>query len=295
MRGAVAESQGRGLDEVSGVFLRIVLGAATAAWALDAAAQDRSRVNDVPYGAPPDYSSERAAPPAPSDSYDSYVADPSESYVTEGSDVSDPQPPMTPPIAPPNARVAAAEPQRPAPACREYYPVGADRSGTMCEQSDGSLRIVTAPTNDAPRSSYAALPSQYCREYQQTVMADGYPRTAYGKACWQRDGSWHVVTAPAFATGDDRERGIPASAAPYYPQDYPQAPRRNAPAPVQLERRASVESYQQRTAPVPSRSYTTRPTESRLKLPEFYFGNLFGWLHPAKPAPKRRYRDRYDD
>lgn len=227
---------------MSAFIFRFALGALTAVWALEAAAQD--------------YSSERASPGF--ESYDSYVADPAESYVTEGD-----QPEAETPVA-------ALEPRRPprqydqpsydqpsysqppqydpAPYCRAHYPVGPgrDRSGTLCEQSDGSLRIVEAPQVEiSPRTVSAAASMRYCREYQQDESA------AYGKACWQRDGSWQIVSAA---------RGVPG-------RDYPRA-------------YAYTAAPEPRVGP-PAR-YTPRPVGRRLKRPEFYFGNLFGWLSPRE-------------
>ena len=282
---------------MSGLFFRVVLSAAIAAWALDAAAQDRAPFSEsAPYDAPSDYSSEHASPPT-SDSYDSYVADPGESYVVEGPDFSEPESRSESPVAP----LAARESRESAPACREYYPVGAagDRSGTLCEQADGSLRIITAPS-EPPRRTYAALeaPSQYCREYQQTIMDDGYPRIAYGKACWQRDGSWQIVSAPALTTTPDGgERADPRSR----PSSYAALPqwntRGNTPTsalPAQPERRAYAEAYQPRPTPRRTPAPTYRPYESRI-LPEFYFGNLFGWIPRAKhDNGKHKGRDKYD-
>lgn len=230
--------RGRG-HKVSAFIFRFALGV-TAVWALEAAAQD--------------YSSERASPGF--ESYDSYVADPAESYVTEGD-----QPEAETPVA-------ALEPRRPPrpydpssydrPSyCRAYYPVGPgrDRSGTLCEQSDGSLRIVEAPQVEiSPRTVSAAASMQYCREYQQDENA------AYGKACWQRDGSWQIVS-PA--------RGVPGRD---YPRAYTVAP--------------EARTYAYAAVPEPRVSpparYTPRPVERRLKVPEFYFGNLFGWLRPRE-------------
>ena len=265
---------------MSGVFFRIVLSAALAAWTLDAAAQDRATFGETEYDSPAAYSSERASPPVP-DSYDSYVADPSESYVTEGEDFSEPKSPIAP--------VASRAPREAEPACREYYPVGAggDRSGTLCEQPDGSLRIVTAPAEPPRRSAAAApSPSQYCREYQQTVMDDGTPRTAYGKACWQRDGSWQIVSASALTAAPD-ERAYARSR----PSSYTPPLRWTTPAPAlpaQPQRRAYADATPMRRTP----SYRS---DSRLKLPEFYFGNLFGWIPDAlHDNGKHKGRDKYD-
>ncbi len=80
------------------------------------------------------------APVLHSETYETYTADPSESYVVE---TSESQMSETMPSAWENARPAAVT-------CQAYYPAivgSASRSdaGTLCEQSDGSLRMVTAP------------------------------------------------------------------------------------------------------------------------------------------------------
>lgn len=193
------------------------------------------------------------------ESYDSYVADPAESYVTEGD-----APEAETPVATQEPRRPQVEARRyerppytqpqydPAPTCRAYYPVGPgrDRSGTLCEQSDGSLRIVEAPRVEiSPRTVSAAAAQQYCREYQQDADAG----VAYGKACWQRDGSWQIVTPARGVAGRDFPRAYAAAEPRFEPQ-----------------------------WSAPARTYNPRPVERRLKLPEFYFGNLFGWLRPRE-------------
>jgi hypothetical protein len=256
---------------VSGPYFRLVLGVIAAAWTLEAAAQDYRGFGNA------------AGADAQADNPDalSYVADPTESYVVEGSfsETDEPEP------APARQTV-----QQASPACRAYYPAGpaGDRSGTVCEQSDGSLRVVAAPTGNRPFSAATApRTSQYCREYQQVVTAGGYPRTGYGKACWQADGSWQIVTAPAvietpaYAPPETDRRSYSADAfSPAYQR--PQMPARAVAA--------------QRTPPQRSASSSYRPAESRLRLPEFYFGNLFGWLPGARHDNGRHNgRDRYDD
>lgn len=241
---------------MSGFFFRLALGLA-AVWALEAAAQDFSSERASPFGA---------------ESSDSYVADPAESYVTEGD-----APEAETPVAalaprPPYDRQQSDQPvyDRPAygrpayesaPYCRAYYPVGPgrDRSGTLCEQSDGSLRIVEAPRAEvSPRTVSAAASTQYCREYLQ----DAGVEAAYGKACWQRDGSWQIVSATLGVPGRD------------YPRAYAMAPD---------TREYAVEPGRRRGPPqIPPGLARKQTPDDRLKLPEFYFGNLFRWLRPRE-------------
>ena len=54
---------------------------------------------------------------------------------------------------------------------------------------------VVTPTVDATPSSvpYRTADGQYCREYTTTTRVDGVPRSSYGTACLQPDGSWRIV------------------------------------------------------------------------------------------------------
>jgi len=46
----------------------------------------------------------------------------------------------------------------------------------------------------APTDSYYTGPNnQYCREYHHSVVIDGQTRQAYGHACRQPDGTWHII------------------------------------------------------------------------------------------------------
>ncbi|MHB1203919.1 MAG: hypothetical protein ACYCZX_00005, partial [Rhodospirillaceae bacterium] len=203
--------------------------------------------------------------------------------------------------------------QQSSPSCRAYFPAGAagDRSGTLCEQTDGSLRIVAAPAFTGASGAMAApRSSQYCREYQQQVSAAGRPRVAYGKACRQSDGSWQIVTqpvlaeapvddraqawsdVPAFESGETDHRAYAAdSFAPAYQR--PQTPARTVVAP---QRVSPSRAY---SPPYRTPGYQTY--DGRLRLPEFYFGNLFWWLprgkHDNGKHDNGRHggRDRYDD
>lgn len=44
-----------------------------------------------------------------------------------------------------------------------------------------------------PLRNYHGKNGRYCREYQTTVTVNGKKQSAYGKACRQPDGSWHIV------------------------------------------------------------------------------------------------------
>ncbi len=44
------------------------------------------------------------------------------------------------------------------------------------------------PTRDGRSDS-----GRYCREYQNSVVVNGQPQQAYGRACRQPDGSWQVI------------------------------------------------------------------------------------------------------
>lgn len=45
----------------------------------------------------------------------------------------------------------------------------------------------------APEPRYAEDEGRYCREVNKTVVIDGRLENAYGKACYQPDGSWQWV------------------------------------------------------------------------------------------------------
>jgi surface antigen len=44
-----------------------------------------------------------------------------------------------------------------------------------------------------PVETYATAEGRNCREFRQTVKIDGREESAYGTACRQPDGSWHIV------------------------------------------------------------------------------------------------------
>lgn len=46
-----------------------------------------------------------------------------------------------------------------------------------------------------PTRTYQTAQGNYCREYQQTVTVDGKQERAYGTACRQPDGSWHIASS----------------------------------------------------------------------------------------------------
>jgi len=50
------------------------------------------------------------------------------------------------------------------------------------------------PPPPAPNDRYYTGPSNdYCREYTHVIVVDGQRRQAYGHACRQPDGSWHII------------------------------------------------------------------------------------------------------
>ena len=67
----------------------------------------------------------------------------------------------------------------------ETNPTG--QSSTWNNPDSGNSGTFT-PT----RTSYTDS-GQPCREYQQTVTIGGETQPAYGTACRQADGSWHIV------------------------------------------------------------------------------------------------------
>src|SRR4051812_48591620 len=110
----------------------------------------------------------------------------------------------------------------------------------------------------AERARPAGRPSQsHCREYQQTVVANGRERLAYGEACLQPDGSWRVVTPPSM-DGAAAERH-----ADYQPQarHITSASMRAQQQPTRREERGYTE-----------RSYSYHPRHSPL------YRLFFGWL-----------------
>ena len=62
----------------------------------------------------------------------------------------------------------------------------------------------------------------YCREFTKAVSVGGQPQAAYGRACYQPDGAWQIVS-------DDIPRGQPVQYVPaqnqviYVPQSTPRA------------------------------------------------------------------------
>jgi hypothetical protein len=126
-----------------------ILGAAVFAWAGCAAAQDP----DDLYG--PEY--EYDSPPAASESepYDSYVPDPTDSYVVEQS-------------APHDVDVAESRSVSPraSGACSEFRETVRVRGelqavyGTACEQADGSWKIISAPAMASTLGETAEVPSR---------------------------------------------------------------------------------------------------------------------------------------
>jgi heme exporter protein D len=74
-------------------------------------------------------------------------------------------------------------------------------------QEQAQIDATTAPVgstitwNDANAAGSVSIlrdghsaDGQYCREYQQTVTVGGRSEQAYGTACMQPDGAWHIVS-----------------------------------------------------------------------------------------------------
>lgn len=76
------------------------------------------------------------------------------------------------------------------------------------DQQNMQSAIVNTPTNQTStwtnnqtNTTYSVTPTknynqsgEYCREYQTTVTVDGKSQKAYGTACRQPNGSWHIVS-----------------------------------------------------------------------------------------------------
>jgi surface antigen len=76
------------------------------------------------------------------------------------------------------------------------------------DQQNMQSAIVNTPvnksatwTNSKTNTTYTVTPTknfdqsgEYCREYQTTVTVDGKAQKAYGTACRQPDGAWHMVS-----------------------------------------------------------------------------------------------------
>jgi hypothetical protein len=228
-----------------------------------------------------------------SDVYDSYTADPAESYVVEMQDG-----------MPSEERQSAGR----TPVCRAFFPAVAGHgagfsSGTICEQSDGSLRMVTAPASDLRDDERA---SGYCREYQQMMDRGGDDSAAHGTVCWQTDGSWRVVRSASFEPRNvPREVFEPAYAAraPYTDEDAPEIYERAAPRiPPRISRPAIVEQYRTPEFYDPPRRFVT-PRYAPTRRAEVYVPSFGERIHrllgdrsrAPRPRFERRYSDRYDN
>jgi hypothetical protein len=53
--------------------------------------------------------------------------------------------------------------------------------------------VVESPGYPEPRYAGPGEEARYCREVNKTVLIDGRLQNAYGKACYQPDGSWQWV------------------------------------------------------------------------------------------------------
>ena len=165
-------------------------------------------------------------------------------------------------------RFAQAPPQA-APQCTDYQETvvahGQTQAahGTACQQADGSWRIISAPPMDARGNSIESadrprptgrLVQNYCREYQQMIVANGRERVAYGEACLQPDGSWRVVTPPSI-DGSATQTHV----------EYTPAPRHITSASMRAQEREVARN-------AGATYYTPRPRRSPL------YNLFFGWL-----------------
>lgn len=81
-----------------------------------------------------------------------------------------------------------------------------------------------APPPPPPASPQAAKPADEpeCREYQTTVMIDGKPQKAYGKACRQPDGTWKEQGVHAGGPQAKAEQSFPYG---WHGYSFPSGPR----------------------------------------------------------------------
>jgi surface antigen len=120
---------------------------------------------------------------------------------------------------------------------------------TACRQSDGASRFVASFLAGGPGH-------RHCRAYEQDILDADRTVVAYGTACEEPDGSWQIVSAPAFGRGvaidqDDHVRGRAPSDASR--ETYAQEP---------SEREAGEEGAPlYREAPYPPRSYHVSPLQ----------------------------------
>ena len=83
-------------------------------------------------------------------------------------------------------------------ACAQQGGLGSGTGGGM--GSMGAARLArymhqnpTAhPNTNATTENVSA--TAYCREFEETILVDGKPQHAYGKACRQPDSSWKIVS-----------------------------------------------------------------------------------------------------
>lgn len=88
--------------------------------------------------------------------------------------------------------------------------IGGEIGKYMDQQDQQNMQsaIVNTPvnqnatwTNNKTNTTYVVTPTKnfnqggdYCREYQTKVIVNGQTQKAYGTACRQPDGSWHIVS-----------------------------------------------------------------------------------------------------
>lgn len=71
--------------------------------------------------------------------------------------------------------------------------------------------VMTLMAGAAHAQVYTASGEPYCREFTKVVTIGGRPENAYGRACYQPDGSWQVVS-------DDIPAAQPVQYNPQYNQ-----------------------------------------------------------------------------
>jgi hypothetical protein len=213
-------------------FRRVILGTAVIA-GTTASAQ--------PYPANPSASSER------------FVAGASDSYAVDEADADVVEFPRDATQEPRVTSAAPREPQSASPGFAEdRYAEAPSRATSPAVEArgdsgerPGNLR----PTGHAPQPT--------CREYQQTIVANGRERLASGEACLQPDGSWRVVTPPSMdAPAAEKHAG------------YAPAPRHITSASMRAQERLEARGYGERSYSAPA----YRPRRSPL------YNLFFGWL-----------------
>ena len=84
-------------------------------------------------------------------------------------------------------------------ACAQQGGLGNGMGGGMSSGMGGARfarymhqHQTTQPAPNATQENVSA--TGYCREFEETILVDGKPQHAYGKACRQPDNSWKIVS-----------------------------------------------------------------------------------------------------